>query len=72
MFKKGQLVKAVNSYYCIVERESVVFSELIGVRFLEKRLGAVDWFRKDELKHIGNNFKFKGGRSDGRINLCEK
>lgn len=62
MFKKGQLVKAVNSYYCIVERESVVFLGTYRVRFLEKRLGAVDWFREDELKLIGNNFKFKGAK----------
>lgn len=33
------------------------------VRFLEKRLGAVDWFREDELTLIGNNFKFSDGRS---------
>lgn len=32
------------------------------VRFLEKRLGAVDWFREDELTLIGNNFKFKGAK----------
>lgn len=62
MFKKGQLVKAVNSYYCIVERESVVFLGTYRVRFLEKRLGAVYWFREDELKLIGNNFKFKGAK----------
>lgn len=62
MFKKGQLVKAVNSYYCIVERESVVFLGTYRVRFLGKRLGAVDWFRGDELKLIGNNFKFKGAK----------
>lgn len=62
MFKRGQLVKTVDSYYCIVERESVVFLGTYMVRFLEKRLGAVDWFREDELTLIGNNFKFKGAK----------
>lgn len=62
MFKKGQLVKAVDYYYCIVEKESVVFPGTYRVRFLVKRLGAVDWFREDELTLIGNNFKFKGSR----------
>ncbi|QZI78564.1 hypothetical protein 22664BS2_075 [Escherichia phage vB_EcoS-22664BS2] len=60
MFKKGQLVKAVDYYYGIVETESVVFPGTYRVRFLVKRLGAVDWFREDELTLIGNNFKFKG------------
>lgn len=38
MFKRGQLVKAVNSYYCVVERESVVFfsPELMGCVFSGK------------------------------------
>lgn len=62
MFKRGQLVKAVNRYYCIVERESTVFKGTYRVRFIGKRLDAVDWFREDELKLIGNNFKLKGAK----------
>ncbi|QNO11615.1 hypothetical protein QCF72_gp52 [Escherichia phage vB_EcoS_fPoEco01] len=62
MFRKGQLVKAVDYYYSIVETESVVFPGTYRVRFLVKRLGAVDWFREDELTLIGNNFKFKGAK----------
>lgn len=62
MFKKGQLVKAVNSYYCIVESESIVFPGTYRVRFIGKRLGAVDWLREDEIALIGNNFKFKGAK----------
>ena len=62
MFKKGQLVKAVNRYYCIVETESTSFKGTYRVCFIGKRLGAVDWFREDELELIGNNFKFKGAK----------
>lgn len=60
MFKRGQLVKAVNNNYFIVESESAVFPRAYRVSFLGERLGAVTWFREDELTLIGNNFKFKG------------
>ena len=62
MFKKGQLVKAVNSNYFIVESKSAVFPGAYRVSFIVDKLGRVTWFGEDELTLIGNNFKFKGAK----------
>lgn len=60
MFKNGQFVKAVNSNYFIVESESAVFPRAYRVSFLGERLGAVTWFREDELTLIATILNSKG------------
>lgn len=59
MFKKGQLVKAKRGgQYAIVKRVS---SKVPGSCYLTHPEWCFDmWFHEDELKLIGNNFKFKG------------
>lgn len=61
MFKKGQLVKTLNGVYGVIEKESTVYLGDYLVRFLGvDGLSAAWYYQPNELKLIGNNFKFKG------------
>lgn len=63
MFKKGQLVKTLNGVYGVIEKESTVFLGDYIVRFLGEAGFSTAWYyRPNELKLIGNNFKFKGAK----------
>lgn len=58
MFKKGQLVKTVQGQYGIIKR---VPNKVPGSYHLTHPEWDFDMgVRGDELKLIGNNFKFKG------------
>lgn len=63
MFKKGQLVKTLNGVYGVIEKESTVHQGYYLVRFLgEAGLSTAWYYQPNELKLIGNNFKFKGAK----------
>lgn len=63
MFKKGQLVKTINGIYGAVEKESTVYPGAYIVRSLcGDGLSTACYYRPNELKLIGNNFKFKGAK----------
>lgn len=60
MFKKGQLVRTKASIYGVVEKESTVYPGAYIVRSLGgDGLSTACYYRPNELKLIGNNFKFK-------------
>lgn len=61
MFKKGQLVKTKASIYGVVEKESTVYPGAYIIRSLcGDGLSTAYYCRPNEIKLIGNNFKFKG------------
>lgn len=63
MFKKGQLVKTLNGVYGVIEKESIVRLGAYLVRFLGgDGLSTAWYYQPNELKLIGNNFKFKGAK----------
>lgn len=63
MFKKGQLVKTLNGIYGVIEKESTVYLGAYIVRSLAGDVLSTAWYyRPNELKLIGNNFKFKGAK----------
>lgn len=63
MFKKGQLVETINGIYGVVEKESTVYPGAYIVRSLAGGgLSTACYYRPNELKLIGNNFKFKGSK----------
>lgn len=61
MFKKGQLVKTKRSgQYVIVTRDEDEYSIAVDVwGIVRKKHG---YAFRDNLEHIGNNFKFKGAK----------
>lgn len=63
MFKKGQLVKTLNGVYGVIEKESTVYLGDYLARFLGVGGLSTAWYyQPNELKLIGNNFKFKGAK----------
>ena len=61
MFKKGQLVKSKDcGYYGVIEQISNKVNEMYYIRTPNQRFGK--WCFGGEIKHIGNNFKFKGAK----------
>lgn len=62
MFKKGQLVKTAYGFG-VVGKESTVYLGAYIVRSLAGDcLSTVCYYWANELKLIGNNFKFKGAK----------
>ena len=63
MFKKGQLVKTIYGICGVVEKESTVYPGSFIIRYLRRGgLTSSGYFTTDEMKLIGNNFKFKGAK----------
>lgn len=61
MFKKGQLVKTKDyDYYGVIEQISSKVSGMYHIYSPDRRFGK--WCFGDEIKLIGNNFKFKGAK----------
>jgi hypothetical protein len=60
MFKKGQLVKTAYGF-AVVGKESVVYPGSYIIRYIRRGgLNPSVYYEANELKLIGNNFKFKG------------
>ncbi|MDI0648215.1 hypothetical protein NEP52_21390 [Escherichia coli] len=63
MFKKGQLVKCTNGRHGIVELKSDLFpGEYIVIVQNVGGVNSVIRTPEEDLKLIGNNFKFKGAK----------
>lgn len=61
MFKKGQLVKCANGNHGIIELKSELFPGEYVVTVQKVRgVDSVVYVSEENLKLIGNNFKFKG------------
>lgn len=62
MFKKGQLVKTAYGFG-VVGKESVVYPGSYIIRYIRwDGLTSSVYYEANELKLIGNNFKFKGAK----------
>lgn len=63
MFKKGQLVKTIYGIGGVVVKESTVYPGSFIIRYLgQEGLTSSGYFKADEMRLIGNNFKFKGAK----------
>lgn len=63
MFKKGQLVKCADSKHGIIELKSVWFpGEYLVTLQKVRRVNSLVYVAEENLKLIGNNFKFKGAK----------
>lgn len=63
MFKKGQLVNTIYGICAVVEKESTVYPGSFIIRYLGRDgLTSSGYLKADEMKLIGNNFKFKGAK----------
>ena len=63
MFKKGQLVKCADGKHGIIELKSVWFpGEYLVTLQKVRRVNSLVYVAEENLKLIGNNFKFKGAK----------
>ena len=63
MFKKGQLVKYADGKHGIIELKSTLFPGEYVVTVQKVRgVNSVTYVAEENLKLIGNNFKFKGAK----------
>lgn len=63
MFKNGQLVKCADGEHGIIELKSNVFPGEYVVTVKKVRgVNSVVYVSEENLKLIGNNFKFKGAK----------
>lgn len=61
MFKKGQLVKCPDGKHGVIELKSTLFPGEYVVTVQKVRgVNSVTYVAEENLKLIGNNFKFKG------------
>ena len=64
MFKNGQLVKCADDKHGIIELKSALFPGKYVVTVQNVRgVNSQIYVAEENLKLIGNNFKFKGGRA---------